>query len=281
MKFVPVALTLMMLATPAAALTIPSTTSGTFSYEFDEQLDDHFSRVVDNGLFFGQPLVPSDNELEYNNTGMDPNVYDNNEAYIYDVFSPGYNQLWSVSVDLMIPLDYDAFASNVEDAYAEIGLAVGFLPSGDPDPNASFFATVLELDRFNGSTERSIASDLQVREEDSVAESFFDANGVEKTRVTISFDPNSKVLSATSDQSLLPVLEVDVEDPNHDWGMTSGDVFSIVLFAGSGGEDNFPIGSSEPLELDNFLLEVVPEPTSVALLLCSLAALLGLPRYCR
>ena len=273
MKITHGVLILALLATPVAAATL--------TYNFDGTLTDHFSRVIDQGRYLGQPIVPADNELEYHNNSNQPGTFSNLEVVMYDLLQPAYDHPWDVSVDLTVPLAYDPFADAVFDAYIGVGLGVGFVPNGYEQAGQRILATGLELDRFGGTTSRGVMASYQNEDLDSEDDSFLDATGVETTRVTIAFDPITKVLSVTSDLSGTPIYEIDIDEGDeNDWGMTDDDQFVIGLFGESGGDDNLPIVPSTPLLLDNFEANMAPEPASIFLCIGGLGLIFVMPRLC-
>ena len=54
------------------------------------------------------------------------------------------------------------------------------------------------------------------------------ATGVETVRVTLTFDADNKILRAVTDLSVVPVIEVDIDEgDSKDWGMTTA-FFELV-----------------------------------------------------
>jgi len=232
-----------------------------FTYDFSGTLSDHFDRTIDAGRNFNQ----RNGRLEFDN-GNFPDTA-GIEAFQNTVFTPGYDNSWSANIDVTIPQFYNNLSGS-SDNYVKAGIGVYFSQNETGNAPLQQFSFFLEVNSLQpGPPTRTFGVETNTEIERR-------GTSLETANLFIDYNSTTKTLSAVADE--LTILSVNL-DGEVDWGMQSGDLFDIVLFADARNE---AVAAANPLHLDNFeAISAVPEPCSLAI--CSLAFIFVLPRFRR
>lgn len=249
---------LAMLAAPRFTL------ATTFSYGFDGTLSDHFAPFFgDTEFVFSQ----QNDQLEFHNNGAD-GISDSGAGLVHTDFRPRYDQSWSASLQVTVPLSYDDFPGNPPpgqgeeaDEFVSAGIAAAFIPSGNiDDPTSRFLVPLLEVRRFPPEIDPQRV--LVIDGSSGVVE--LRETPVGTARLEISFDSETKELTVAQDG--LPLQSVAINDSfGNDWNMSESDTFQFVII---GDAKNEPVSSQNPLLYDEFRAAIgIPEPASLLLLI--------------
>lgn len=251
--------TALMTAAPAAA--------GSFDYDFDGVLVDHFVSLPAQFEIDPLPQDPVGERLTYDSTGA--TALEEKALGLQAVFAPRYTQSWSASIEVVVPALYDSPQTDNPMLFDAIGAGLGaFHNFGQPGGATQIsMDAVLEV----ADSQRNLLSSVSAQDvlDDEV---FLTPQAVLPTTATsvtlgLAFNSQTKVLSAFADG--VAINSVDTDAPGTDWGMTDADTFDIALFGFSENEEVF---AGDPLTFDNFRASVVPEPAGVAVLSSMLAA---------
>lgn len=249
----------MMLALALLTIFSTSLSADIFTYDFSGTLSDHFDRRNDAGRNFDQ----NNGRLEFDNGNL-PDVA-GIEVYQYTAFNPSYNNSWSANIDVTIPQSYNSLSSS-SDSFVKAGIGVYFSQEETGNAPLQQFSFFLEVNSLQpGPATRTFGVETNTEIQRS-------GTSLETANLLIDYNSTTKTLSAVADE--LTILSVNL-DGEVDWGMQSGDLFDIVLFADARNE---AVAAAIPLQLDNFeAISAVPEPCSLAL--CSIVLTILLPQF--
>ncbi|WP_177420891.1 PEP-CTERM sorting domain-containing protein [endosymbiont of Lamellibrachia barhami] len=263
---------------------VPIALAGTWSCDFSVDTCD-FTMFVDDPdpstslVNNGQLIMHTNGQVYAEEPPSPPTNYATAaEAYMHQLFTPGYGESWWAEITGMIPAiiepNYPVGPMGIDHLHLQVGLAAGFVK-----PDGSIYLMDNGL-IFSGDDR----SGLEVKNRKYDADSKFhpvsgdsveyaDAHTLtmdESGLLGLRFDAATKVLTAYNGHTndFLSV-DIDASGPGN-WNMTDSDDFFIALLLEVRG---LPVPETSPLALDNFHASSgvsVPEPTTWVMMLYGL-----------